>query len=385
MSTATATTSHSRFAACGVVLLLTLCAACPALAQTAGKFLVSVGDVKLVGKDGKSRTAERGGELLEGDTIVTGANSLAQIRLQDNGLISVRPNTEMKLDKFAFAGADDRKATLFISLVKGGLRSITGLIGKAHREGYRISTASATIGIRGTDHEPFFIPPGQTALGTPGTYDKVNSGMTFVQGRQGNPIDVTINQVAFVPVTGAQPVILPSIPSFFKQDLPVPDPQSRKAPAGDSQTDTASGKGADTRAAGVDSKTLDGKVLDSKVLDSNVKLRTDPLSDTSVKSLSTTTLTPLDTKTTTTVLTTPITTTVTPTTSTLSTTVVQPVTSTLSTTVVQPVTSTLTTTPITTTVVAPVTTAVTPVTTTISPTLQTTVPSLLSTSPTLLK
>lgn len=395
MFTASITTRNSRFAACGVVFLLAVSAACPALAQTAGKFLVSVGDVKLVGKDGKTRTAERGGELLEGDTIVTGANSLAQIRLQDNGLISVRPNTEMKLDKFAFAGADDRKATLLISLVKGGLRSITGLIGKAHREGYKISTASATIGIRGTDHEPFFIPPGQTALGTPGTYDKVNSGMTFVQGRQGNPVDVTINQVAFVPVTGAQPVILPSIPSFFKQDLPVPDPQSRKTPAGESQTDTASGKGADTRAAGVDSKTLDGKVLDSKlldskvldskVLDSNVRVRTDPLSDTSVKSLSTTALTPLDTRTTTTVLTTPLTTTVTPVTSTLSTTVVQPVTSTLSTTVVQPVTSTLTTTPITTTVAAPVTTTVAPVTTTISPTLQTTSPSLLTTSPILLK
>lgn len=397
MSTATPTTRSSRFAACGVVLLLALCAACPALAQTAGKFLVSVGDVKLVGKDGKTRTAERGGELLEGDTIVTGANSLAQIRLQDNGLISVRPNSEMKLDKFAFAGADDRKATLLISLVKGGLRSITGLIGKAHREGYKISTASATIGIRGTDHEPFYIPPGQTALGTPGTYDKVNSGMTFVQGRQGNPIDVTINQVAFVPVTGSQSVILPSIPSFFKQDLPVPDPQSRKAPAGDSQTDTASGKGADTRAAGVDSKTLDGKVLDS-----NVKLRSDALSDTSVKSLSTTALTPLDTKTTTTVLTTPLTTTVAPTTSTLSTTVIQPTTSTLTTTVIQPTTSTLstaviqpTTSTLSTSVIQPVTstlsttpittTVVAPVTTTISPTLQTTVPSLLSTSPTLLK
>lgn len=395
MSTVTPIASHSRFVACGVAFLVALCAACPALAQTAGKFLVSVGDVKLVGKDGKARTAERGGELLEGDTIVTGANSLAQIRLQDNGLISVRPNTEMKLDKFAFAGADDRKATLLISLVKGGLRSITGLIGKAHREGYKISTASATIGIRGTDHEPFYIPPGQTALGTPGTYDKVNSGMTFVQGRQGNPVDVTINQVAFVPVTGAQPVILPSIPSFFKQDLVVPDPQSRKAPAGDSTTDTASGKGADTRSAGTDSRTLDGKVLDSKlldakVLDSNVKLRTDPLSDTSIKSLSTTTLTPLDTKTTSTVLTTPLTTTVAPTTSTLSTTVIQPTTSTLSTTVIQPTTSTLSTTviqPVTSTLsTTPITsTVIAPVTTTISPTLQTTSPSLLTTSPILLK
>jgi hypothetical protein len=378
MSAAFQTIRPARFTACGAVFLFALCAALPALAQTAGKFLVAVGDVKLIGKDGKTRAAARGGELLEGDTIVTGANSLAQIRLQDNGLLSVRPNTEMKLDKFSFAGADDRKATLLISLVQGGLRSITGLIGKAHREGYKVSTATATIGIRGTDHEPFFIPPGQTALGTPGTYDKVNSGMTFIQGRQGNPIDVSINQVAFVPVTGAQPVILPSVPSFFKQDLPVPDPQSRKAPAGDSSTETAAtGKGTDTRTLSVD----------SKALDTSVRVKSDALSDTTVKSLATS---PIDTKaTTSTVLTTPLATTVTPTTSTLSTAVVQPVTSTVSTAVVQPVTTTLTTTvtqpvsstlstavaPVTSTVTAPVTTTVTsPVTT-----LQSTVPSVLNT------
>ncbi|MBX9965054.1 MAG: FecR family protein [Burkholderiales bacterium] len=357
MSAVFQTIRPARFTACGAVFLFALCAAFPALAQTAGKFLVAVGEVKLIGKDGKTRAAARGGELLEGDTIVTGADSLAQIRLQDNGLLSVRPNTEMKLDKFSFAGADDRKATLLISLVQGGLRSITGLIGKAHREGYKISTATATIGIRGTDHEPYFIPPGQTALGTPGTYDKVNSGMTFIQGRQGNPIDVSINQVAFVPVTGAQPVILPSVPSFYKQDLPVPDPQSRKTPAGDSSTETAAtGKGTDTRTLSVD----------SNVLDSNVRVKSDTsvksLSDTSVRALA---ISPIDTKaTTSTVLTTPLTTTVSPAVSTLSTTVVQPVTTTLTTTVTQPVTSTVAT-PVTTTVTSPVTT------------LQTTVPSLL--------
>jgi hypothetical protein len=374
MSSVLSAIRPARLSACGVVFLLAVCAAFPALAQTAGKFLVTVGDVKLVGKDGKPRQAQRGGELLEGDTIVTGANSLAQIRLQDNGLLSVRPNTEMKLDKFSFAGADDRKATLLISLVQGGLRSITGLIGKAHREGYKISTATATIGIRGTDHEPFFIPPGQSALGTPGTYDKVNSGMTFIQGRQGNPIDVSINQVAFVPVTGAQPVILPSVPSFFKQELSVPDPQSRKAPAGDQPAGSTATKTTDTRTLSTDTKTLDSSLL----------LKTD--------SLTTTSLAPLDTKTTTTtVLTTPLTTTVSPTTSTLSTTVIQPTTSTLSTTVIQPTTSTLSTTvlqPTTSTLstaIQPVTTTLTTApttsTTTLSPTttLQTTLPSLLTT------
>ncbi len=376
MSAANLVNRRARLAATGAAFLLSICAAFPALAQTAGKFLVTVGEVKVVGKDGKPRAVERGGELLEGDTIMTGANSLAQVRLQDNGLISVRPNTEMKLDKFAFAGADDRKATLLISLVKGGLRSITGLIGKAHREGYKISTATATIGIRGTDHEPFYIPPNQAALGTPGTYDKVNSGMTFVQGRQGNPLDVTINQVAFVPVTGAAPVILPSVPQFYKQDLAVPDPQARKAPSSDtpSKTDADGSRSTETvkTVKSVDSvdiiKSTDTRTLSTlrtDVLDTSIKTKTDvgttaltPIDRTVTPVTSTvqTTLTPINT------VTTPITTTVLQTTPTVSTTLqTTPLTSVVSPVVQQ-----------TTTTVAPTTTTVlTPITTTVSPLLTT--------------
>jgi hypothetical protein len=239
-----------RLAACVAAMFLALAASAASMAQTAGKFIVAVGDVKLVGKDGNARTAERGSELREGDTIVTGANGLAQLRLQDNSLISVRANTEMKLDKFAFAGETDSNASLFISLAKGGLRSITGLIGKANRAGYRINTPVATIGIRGTDHEPFYIPPNLAKLGTPGTYDKVNSGMTVIQAKQGPAINVTINQVAYVPLSGAAPVILPSVPAFFKQELAVPDPQARKAPATDSAPAADTGTaGSDTAAA----------------------------------------------------------------------------------------------------------------------------------------
>ena len=47
------------------------------------------------------------------------------------------------------AGSEDRS---FFSLLKGGFRTVTGLIGKLRREQYRIDTAVATIGIRGTDY-----------------------------------------------------------------------------------------------------------------------------------------------------------------------------------------------------------------------------------------
>src|SRR5512132_3987907 len=89
----------------------------------AGRFLSVTGDVNVVATDGVRRKAERGGDFRQGDTVVTGPNALAQLRTADGGLLSVRAETEMKLDKFAYAGEKDSNASFLVSLVKGGFRT----------------------------------------------------------------------------------------------------------------------------------------------------------------------------------------------------------------------------------------------------------------------
>ena len=111
-----------------------------------GQFVAVVGEVRLVGRDGTPRPAERGGEVREGDTIVTGPSAIAQIRLADGGFLSIRADTETTLERFAYAGSEDKDASMFISLLKGGFRSVTGLIGQLNRPGYRITTPSAATG-----------------------------------------------------------------------------------------------------------------------------------------------------------------------------------------------------------------------------------------------
>src|SRR6266850_606243 len=69
-------------------------------AQPAGRFLSATGDVRIVGRNGAARTAARASEVREGETIVTGPNALGQLRMSDGALISVRADTEMKLDRF---------------------------------------------------------------------------------------------------------------------------------------------------------------------------------------------------------------------------------------------------------------------------------------------
>src|SRR2546426_1795364 len=150
----------------------------------AGRFLSVVGDVR-VGREGApQRAAQRAAEFYEGESIVTAVGALAQLRMTDSALMSVRGDTEIKLERFSYAGEQDRNASFLMSVLKGGLRTITGVIGRQNRERYRITTATVTIGVRGTDFEIVHVPP-QTASGEvpAGTYHRGFEGGANMEER----------------------------------------------------------------------------------------------------------------------------------------------------------------------------------------------------------
>lgn len=198
--------------------LLALLGAGSALAE-AGRFQFVHGEVSVTHPNG-SQTAARKGDLVdEGDTIATGALAQAQIVMKDEGLIALRPDTRLRIDTYRFSGKADGSEQGVFGLLQGGLRSITGWIGRASKDHYKIHTATATIGIRGTDHESLYIPPplaGEAPLGPPGTYDKVNTGQTYLETGAGR-VELSANQVGFVPASGTTPPVrLPAMPSFLK-------------------------------------------------------------------------------------------------------------------------------------------------------------------------
>src|SRR5262249_58079165 len=92
------------------------------------------------------------------------------LRMEDGGYIAVRPGTRMRIVNFrAEGGSDDRSV---IGLLDGSFRSVTGWIAKLGPQRAIVRTPTATIGIRGTEHEPLVIPEG-SSRGDPGTYDRV--------------------------------------------------------------------------------------------------------------------------------------------------------------------------------------------------------------------
>jgi hypothetical protein len=207
-------------------------------ARPAGQFLSATGDVRIVARDGAQRQAARAAEFYEGESIVTGPGALGQLRMSDGALMSVRPNTEMKLDRYSFTGQNDTDPSFLLSVVKGGFRTITGLIGKIKRDSYKVATPSATLGIRGTDFELVHV---QQPLATPqapaGTYNRVYEGVTSFQNIAGSSLLVSRDQTAFAALPGTTPPVLVAPPAaVFGRPTPPPQRSQRQD---DGKTETA--------------------------------------------------------------------------------------------------------------------------------------------------
>lgn len=117
----------------------------------AAKVEFAIGRVSAVGSDGRERPLVKGVEINQGDTIRTTEDGRAQLRFSDGGYISLQPNTQFRVDEYNYDGKTDGEEKGFFSLLKGGLRAITGAVGHVNKETYRVNTPVATIGIRGTE------------------------------------------------------------------------------------------------------------------------------------------------------------------------------------------------------------------------------------------
>ncbi len=199
--------------ACALLLALFACARPATAATIYATVELSEGAATIVDAAGKSRPAPVGETVFEGETLVTENGGELHLRTADHGLLALRANSYVKID--AYRAQADAQDTTVLSLVKGTFRSVTGWIGKYNRDAYRVRTSIATIGIRGTDHEPLFIPPGANTPGAPGAYDKVNSGGTYIESKGGR-VNVDRNRAGFAPHDGSAPRVLEKIPEFFK-------------------------------------------------------------------------------------------------------------------------------------------------------------------------
>jgi hypothetical protein len=141
-------TSLSRWAG---VLVLVFGAASPALAQqqaAAGRIKLVSGSAFVV-RDGKAIPATAGQEVLQADSLRTGNDGRLGITLKDDTRVSLGPDSEVRLEHFAYAPAEGNLA-LALKIARGAMAYVSGRIAKLAPDSIRLETPAAIVGVRGT-------------------------------------------------------------------------------------------------------------------------------------------------------------------------------------------------------------------------------------------
>ena len=129
------------------ILMVSALITSPSYASS-GTVILAKGVVTATGVGSSSRVLAKGGAIEEGDVVNTAQKSFAVIRMLDNTKLTLKPGTTIAIGKFS---TEEGKEEGCINLVKGGLRTVTGLIGKRRPDAFQVDTPVASIGIRGTD------------------------------------------------------------------------------------------------------------------------------------------------------------------------------------------------------------------------------------------
>lgn len=185
-------------------------------ANGVGKILFVHGSVEIFNATGEKRIALKDGDVFKGDRVVTAPASSLQIQMSDSGYFAVRPNSEFVINEYIYNQSEtDRVET---SIIRGGLRSITGAIGQKNKKAFRLKTPVATIGIRGTDLVAFYLSPqmASPALGQQGSYLTIQSGAGVLETAAGAQV-VAPGQAAYVASANLAPTSISQLPGIFQQ------------------------------------------------------------------------------------------------------------------------------------------------------------------------
>jgi hypothetical protein len=130
---------------------LVLALASSAVLAAAGTVTHLSGTLSVQRPDGSVRILSQKSEVNPGDLLTTQRDSYAQIAYTDGSSMTMRPDTQIRIEQYTFVQDRPQEDNSFLRLVKGGLRTVTGLVGKrGNQDAYKIGTNTATIGIRGS-------------------------------------------------------------------------------------------------------------------------------------------------------------------------------------------------------------------------------------------
>lgn len=114
-------------------------------AEPSGEAVSVVQSTAVSGTSGNRPLAAKG-PIFTGDVVKTDEDGSAQILFRDDTKLVVGPNSEITIDRFVFAD-QSTASEVAIDALRGVFRFITG---SSQKQAYKITTPTATIGVRGT-------------------------------------------------------------------------------------------------------------------------------------------------------------------------------------------------------------------------------------------
>ena len=128
--------------------------------QYAGIVTFVSGTGNRIERGGKRYRVTKGSVIRSGDVLRTGDKGRLEARMADDAFFSIHPKSALALDAYVFDKQQapgkplvaGKQSKAHMRLIKGGLRTISGLIGKRDKKQYGMITVYGLIGIRGTDY-----------------------------------------------------------------------------------------------------------------------------------------------------------------------------------------------------------------------------------------
>lgn len=245
-----------RFSALALVLGLALLVPVSVSAQqasaAAGKVLLVIGGASIE-RGQTSVAAQRGALLQPGDTLVTSLAGRMHVRMRDGAMIALKPDTRFTIDEYNLNDDDadqagvsvdgarpdptvaSRNGNAVMTLLRGGFRTLTGLIGRRDKSAYRVKTPVATIGIRGTDYTAFFCGAGQCG-GVEGLYLGVWDGGVEMTNDGGSQ-EYSAGEFGFVPNNNTRPGKSDASPLVAADSPPIVVEEDGEESSGDDDQD----------------------------------------------------------------------------------------------------------------------------------------------------
>lgn len=198
----------------------------PALIAASARVAALQGALVAIAGDGERRAVALGGPIYPGDTVETADGGHAVLVFRDDTKVTIQPKTRFKIDGFAFAPGRAAEGNVAFNLIAGGMRVLTGLIGRARPQSVRMVTSTATVGIRGSLVEMFTDPAGCAVGGAAGcTIVTATEGEGLLNPGTPNERPVRVGEYHVQEGFNLPPRLLLT-PPLFMQDLRTPSPNT---------------------------------------------------------------------------------------------------------------------------------------------------------------